>query len=62
LADKREDGRFLARSLLLKIITVVGNCWTAKQADNGLLNRWSERSENDPFPRLSANFLSYFND
>jgi len=27
----------------------VGNGWTAKQVDNGLLSRWSERPENDRF-------------
>ena len=32
---------------LFTIRPVVRNGWTAKQADNGLLSRWSERPEND---------------
>jgi len=27
----------------------VRNGWTVKQADNGLLSRWSERPENDRY-------------
>ena len=56
LKTKNSRGRTRAswREAEFTIRPVVRNGWTAKQAESGLLRRWSERPENDRLVDLLA--------